>query len=71
MTGWAAVNSRRLARHGLATPYAAGTDLADVAAAMAGVHAQVLSAAEVSAALRVEGATRADVRRAVWEDHSS
>jgi hypothetical protein len=34
------------------------------------VHAQILSAAEVSAALRVEGATRADVRRALWEDQS-
>ena len=32
------------------------------------MHAQVLSAAEISAALRVEGATRDDVRRALWED---
>ena len=37
---------------------------------MSGVHAQVLSAAEVSAALRVEGATREDVRRALWEDRT-
>ena len=37
---------------------------------MSGVHAQVLSAAEVSAALRVEGATRDDVRRALWEDRT-
>ena len=40
--------------------------MAEVAAAVSGVHAQVLSAAEVSAALRVEGATREDVRRALW-----
>ncbi len=52
------------------TPFAAGTPIADVAAATGGVHAQILSAAEVSAALRVEGATRADVRRALWEDQS-
>jgi hypothetical protein len=70
MTGWAAVNARRLAQHGLTAPYADGTDLAAVAAAMAGVHAQVLSAAEISAALRVEGATRADVRRALWQDRT-
>ena len=44
--------------------------MADVAAAVSGVHAQILSAAEVSAALRVEGATRADVRRALWEDRT-
>ena len=44
--------------------------LADVAAAMSGVHAQVLSAAEISAAMRVEGATRDDVRRALWHDRT-
>ena len=37
---------------------------------MAGVHAQVLSAAETSLAIRVEGATRADVRTALWQERS-
>jgi hypothetical protein len=37
---------------------------------MAGAHAQVLSAAEISVALRLEGATREDVQRALWEDRS-
>ena len=37
---------------------------------MAGVHAQVLSAAEISAAMRVDGATRDDVRRALWDDRT-
>jgi hypothetical protein len=37
---------------------------------MAGVHAQVLSAAEMSLAIRVEGATRADVRAALWQERS-
>ena len=70
MTAWAATNARRLVRHGLATPFASGTDPADIAAATVGVHAQVMSAAEISAALRVEGATRADVRRALWHDRT-
>ena len=70
MTTWTAVNARRLAQHGLATPFASGTDPAGVAAATVGVHAQVLSAAEISAALRLGGATRADVRRALWHDRT-
>jgi hypothetical protein len=37
---------------------------------MAGAHAQVMSAAEVSLALRVAGATRADVDAALWEQRS-
>ena len=42
----------------------------EIARAVCGVHAQVLSAAEVSLALRIDGATRADVRHALWEDRS-
>ena len=67
---WPAANARRLAQHGLARPFPEGTDPATVAAATSGVHAQILSAAEVSAALRVEGGTRVDVRRALWEDRT-
>jgi hypothetical protein len=37
---------------------------------MAGAHAQVMSAAELSLALRVAGSTRADVAEALWEDRS-
>ncbi len=37
---------------------------------MAGAHAQVMSAAEVSLALRVGGTTRFDVASALWEDRS-
>ena len=70
MTTWAGVTAQRMRRHGLAPPYAAGTPFADVTATICGVHAQVLSAGEVSLALRVEGATRADVRRALWEERS-
>ena len=60
----------RLARHRLHPVAPVGTGMAEVAAGMAGVHAQVLSAAETSLAIRVEGATRADVRTALWEERS-
>ena len=62
---WAQVCTRRLDRHGLSTPLAGGP--ADVVAAVAGTHAQVLSAAEVSVALRLPGATRETVQSALWK----
>ncbi len=51
---------------------AQATDLtpAEIARAMCGVHAQILSAAELSAGRRVAGATRADVQRALWEERT-
>jgi len=61
------VNRRRLFRHGLSRPLGS---LTEAAAAMAGVHAQVMSAAEVSLGLRVSSATRADVAAALWEERS-
>jgi hypothetical protein len=66
---WAEVCARRLDRHALATP-APGARPADVVAAVGAVHAQVLSAAEVSVGLRLAGATRTDVRHALWTEHS-
>ena len=60
----------RMARHRLHPVAPAGTPLAEVAADMVGVHAQMLSAAETSLAIRVEGSTRADVRAALWEERS-
>jgi len=61
------VVARRLERHGLAAP---ATDLAAAVSAMCGAHAQVMSAAEASIGVRVAGVTRADVRRALWEDRT-
>jgi len=55
---WSGVTARRMGRHGLAQP-SADLGLADVAGVLCGVHAQVLSAAELSAGRRVAGATRA------------
>jgi DNA glycosylase AlkZ-like len=66
---WSAANIRRLERHALHPPAPSGTDPAEIAAAICGAHAQVLSAAEVSLALRIQGATRATIRRAMWDDH--
>jgi hypothetical protein len=66
---WSGVTARRMARHALTEP---ATDLgpADIAGVLCGAHAQVLSAAELSIGRRIAGATRADVRRALWEDRT-
>jgi Winged helix DNA-binding domain len=66
---WPAANVRRLQRHALHPPSSAGTDPAEIAAAICGAHAQVLSAAELSLALRIEGATRTTIQHALWDDH--
>ncbi len=47
-----------------------GADMADVVAAMCGAHAQVMSAAELSIGLRMDGVSRSHVRQALWQDHS-
>jgi hypothetical protein len=64
---WSEVCARRLARHGLAAPHAGPSA---TVAAMAGTHAQVLSAAELAIGLRTADATRADVRTALWDEHT-
>jgi hypothetical protein len=72
MTGelsWSAANVRRLQRHALLPPAATGTDPAEIAAVMCGAHAQVLSAAELSLAVRIQEATRTTIQHALWDDH--
>jgi len=66
---WSEVCARRLVRHGLAEAEPPGRP-EDVVAAMAGTHAQVLSAAELAVGLRLAGATREDVRTALWADRT-
>ncbi|MDJ1134615.1 winged helix DNA-binding domain-containing protein [Streptomyces iconiensis] len=67
---WTDVNAARLARNHLSAS-ATGHDPASVASAMLGAHAQVMSAAEVSLATRMEpGTTRQDVREALWTEHA-
>ena len=66
---WSGVTARRMARHALAGP-ATGQGPAGIAGLLCGAHAQVLSAAEFSIARRIAGATRADVRRALWQERT-
>ena len=66
---WGGVTARRMARHALAEP-AADLGPAGIAGVLCGAHAQVLSAAELSIGRRIAGATRADVRRALWQDRT-
>lgn len=66
---WSEVCARRLARHGLATPVEA-PQLAEQVGVMCGVHAQVMSAAELSLSLRVNGLIRSGVRETLWTEHS-
>lgn len=59
----------RLAGHRL-EPRASAPELVAVAAAVGGIQAQVMSAAELSLGARVDGITRADVVSALWEDRT-
>jgi hypothetical protein len=66
---WAEVCARRLARHSLTVP-SGGARPAGMVRAMAGTHAQVLSAAELGIGMRISGATRTDVREALWTERT-
>lgn len=66
---WADANARRCARHGLTAPLT-GAVPADVVSVMCGAHSQIAAAGEVSVALRLAGATRSDVQRALWDEHA-
>jgi hypothetical protein len=66
---WSAANVRRLQRQALHPAAPSSTDPAEIASAICGAHAQVLSAAEMSLALRIQGATRTTIRRALWDEH--
>ncbi|MFF3056699.1 winged helix DNA-binding domain-containing protein [Streptomyces sp. NPDC057909] len=65
---WVQANARRIERQGLAAPMISSPDRA--VAAMLAAHAQVSSAAELSVGLRLAGATRTDVRKALWNDRT-
>ncbi|NUR62299.1 MAG: winged helix DNA-binding domain-containing protein [Catenulispora sp.] len=61
---WDQASARRLQRAGLGTPLSA--DVVATVAAMAGAHAQVMSAAEVSIGMRTGSAVADDVRDTLW-----
>src|SRR5215218_9150217 len=67
--GWAQVAAWRAARHHLDERAPAGAIL-EVAARIAGVHAQVLSSAELTLWARVEGLALDAVRHALWDERS-
>ncbi|MFJ6568241.1 winged helix DNA-binding domain-containing protein [Streptomyces sp. NPDC091292] len=65
---WARAGARRAARQFLRIRATEDTTVAEVAGAMLGVHAQVMSAAEISLGVRMDGVTRQNVRDALWTD---
>jgi hypothetical protein len=66
---WAQVMAWRASRHHLDERVPAKAML-EVVADIAGLHAQVMSSAELTLAARVEGLEPDDVRRALWEERS-
>lgn len=68
-TTWQHVLSFRLERQGL-IGRADRTDLVEVVGRMLGLHAQVMSSAELQAAARIDGLRPSDVRDALWERRS-
>jgi hypothetical protein len=63
---WDRVRRRRLWRHSL-VERAPASRLAEVAGETCGIHAQLITAAELSIAVRVDG-TRRQLRKALWEE---
>jgi hypothetical protein len=66
---WSQVHARRLQRHRLADPVSAARP-AEVCSSIAGAHAQVMAAAELSVGLRMATGSRSDIRQALWVDRS-
>src|ERR1043166_2875162 len=66
---WAQAASWRVRRHHLDQRAPAGSMLA-VASRLCGLHAQVMSSAELTVWARVEGLERRAVQRALWEDRT-
>lgn len=66
---WNQVNAWRLAQHGLA-PRLTHEALVEVPSRLYGIHAQVMSAAELALGARMEGLTPQAVQSALWEDRT-
>lgn len=64
---WRQVNAWRMQRHGLETR-AAKSDWLDITSRLGGLHAQVMSSAELTLAARVADLTAQDVQDAIWRD---
>lgn len=66
---WNQVCAWRLAQHGLA-PQLKCESFVDLTSRLYGIHAQVMSAAELALGARAEGLTPQDVQAALWQDRS-
>jgi hypothetical protein len=66
---WDDVRARRLARSHL-SEQAPRTRLVEVVREVGGIHAQVMSAAELALSARVRGLTQKHVGKALWEERS-
>ena len=66
---WAQVMAWRLRRHQL-DERAPATAMLEVTARIAGLHAQVMSSAELTLWARLDGLERDAVRRALWEERT-
>jgi hypothetical protein len=67
---WHQVNAWRLARHRLSPRQVSPRSFERIAADICGIHAQMMSAAELQLAARVEGLTARQVQDALWKQHS-
>jgi hypothetical protein len=67
---WHQVNAWRLARHRLSPRQPNSRGFERIAADICGIHAQMLSAAELQLAARVEGLTPRRIQDALWKRHS-
>jgi hypothetical protein len=68
-TSWSQILALRLERQHVLTR-ARPDELVDVVGSMLGLHAQVMSSAELQAAVRIDGLRASDVRDALWERRS-
>src|SRR5688500_13588395 len=66
---WPQVNSWRLAKHSL-VKRAPRSDMLDVVARILGLHAQMMSAAELQVWARINNVTQADFQDDLWNDHT-
>lgn len=66
---WPQVHAWRLSLHGLSPRLSSG-DVIEAARRTAGIQAQVMSAAELALAARVEGLSAQEIRSALWPRHT-
>jgi DNA glycosylase AlkZ-like len=66
---WAQVNGWRLSQHNLSHRLQ-HQDFVQAVGQSLGIHAQVMSSAELAIAARVDGLAPHDVERALWQEHT-